>query len=110
MIYGGSAAVKRYTYEIGDPGDGARKHKRALAEHPPSPETVYYHRNGIGDAEGDDGGREDGVKRAARAEKDAAEDNVEEDSQDQSVKGEFQFWVYLGEESGKREAPVSTSC
>lgn len=53
----------------------------ALSEHLPSAETIYYNRNGVRDAEGDDGSREDSIERGGGAQEDAAEHHVEDDGQ-----------------------------
>jgi hypothetical protein len=102
--------TKAYAYKIGDPADWPWKHKGALAEHPPPPETVYQHRNSVRDAEGHDRGREDGIEGTAGTKEDAAEDHIEDDGQDQGVKREFQLRMNLGKEFGKWQAPVSVSC
>jgi hypothetical protein len=72
-------------YKVGDPAQRAREHERALVEHPAPSEKVDRDGQRIGDAECDDGGRDDGIKRGIGAEENTAKDHIESDGQDESV-------------------------
>lgn len=97
-LYNARNSKGRWAYEVSYPTNRARKHKWALVEHPATPKAVDRYRNCVGDAESHDGSGEDGVERAAGAEEDAAEDNVEGHGQEQCVERELKLGMHFGEE------------